>query len=252
MTGSVYLIGAGPGAVDLLTLRAERLLREADVVLYDALVTDEIIAIAKRARKLAVGKRAGRASPDQAFISRMLVRSAQRHAIVVRLKGGDPCLFARADEELSACRAANIPVEIVPGVTAGFAAAAMLLTPLTKRDEARSVAFVTPATASGARASDSWADAATHADTVVVYMGKREAARVREILIAKGRLPATPIVFVESVSRPEGTIHGGVLNDLEVIAAETGDGPVLLLLGAVFASAATEYCRILPAQERRG
>jgi uroporphyrin-III C-methyltransferase len=238
MTGTVYLAGAGPGAADLLTLRAARLLQQADVILHDALVTEEVMALAGPGRRVAVGKRAGKPSPDQGFINRLLVRSAQRYQTVVRLKGGDPCLFARADEELNACRAAGIPVEIVPGITAGFAAAASLLAPLSRRSEARSVAFVTPARARNEPESDAWADAAAHADTAVIYMGKKEAEVVRDALLRRG-LPATlPAVLAESVAHTNAHAIGGTLAELPQMAAAAGDGPVLLLLGTVFAKAA--------------
>jgi uroporphyrin-III C-methyltransferase len=186
MTGTVHLVGAGPGAADLLTLRAARVLARADIVLHDALVGEEILDLAPRARKLNVGKRAGRPSTDQAFINRMLVRAAQRYATVVRLKGGDPMLFGRAQEEIDACRAAGVAVEVVPGISAGFAAAADILTSLTHRRTARSVVFVTPAVAKGLDADERWADAAAAADVAVIYMGKSQADRVRAALLARG------------------------------------------------------------------
>ncbi len=238
MSGRVYLIGAGPGAADLLTLRAARLLAEADLVLHDALVTPEILALAPRARKLAVGKRAGRPSTDQAFINRLLVRSARYYRAIVRLKGGDPMLFGRAQEEIEACRAAGVPVEIVPGVTAAFAAAASLLASLSKRQVARSVAFVTPAAARGATRDESWADAAAASDTAVLYMGRGEAERVCASLHARGVPLSRPIVLVESASRSEEAAFGGVLSELGALASLVGEGPVLVLLGEAFREAA--------------
>ncbi|MBL8557334.1 MAG: uroporphyrinogen-III C-methyltransferase [Hyphomonadaceae bacterium] len=241
MTGTVYLVGAGPGAADLLTLRAARLLAAADIVLHDALVDPETLAMAVNARLLNVGKRAHRPSTDQSFINRLLVRSAQRHKIVVRLKGGDPMLFGRAQEEIEACRAANVPVEVVPGVSAGFAAAAEIMASLTHRKVARSVAFVTPAVAKGLDGDEAWANAAAAADSAVVYMGKREAARVRDALIARG-VPATrPAVLVESASLGNGRALGGVLAELDQLADAAGDGPALLLIGDAFARAAAEH-----------
>src|SRR5918911_5752320 len=128
--GKVYLVGAGPGAPDLLTLRAARLLEAADVVLHDALVHPHTLALARRARRIDVGKRAGKVSTEQRFIHRALVAAARRHAIVVRLKGGDPMLFGRAQEEIDALQEAGIPYAVVPGVTAAFAAAASIGTSL--------------------------------------------------------------------------------------------------------------------------
>src|SRR5438045_121829 len=149
MTGTVYLVGAGPGAVDLLTLRAARLLAEADIVFHDALVPAPILTLAARAEKVGVGKRCGRHLTAQRFINKRLVDAARQHRIVVRLKGGDPLLFGRAQEEIDYLRAHGIAVEIVPGVTAAFAASADLGVSLTQRGLARSVAFVTPRVGTG-------------------------------------------------------------------------------------------------------
>src|SRR3982751_2815088 len=143
MSGTVYLVGAGPGAADLLTLRAARLLAEAGIVLHDALVPVEILALAPRATKVAVGKRCGRQSTAQRFINKRLVDAARQHAVVVRLKGGDPMLFGRAQEEIAALEEAGIAYEVVPGITAALAAAADLGTSLTQRGTVRSFAFAT-------------------------------------------------------------------------------------------------------------
>ncbi|MBS1171157.1 MAG: cobA, partial [Burkholderiaceae bacterium] len=137
--GKVYLIGAGPGAADLITVRGARLLAQADAVLYDALVTDEMLELCPQAEKINVGKRCGRKSAAQLFINRLLVNTARKHRMVVRLKGGDPMLFGRADEELSALDEAGIAYEVVPGITAALAAASAIARPLTKRGVARSV-----------------------------------------------------------------------------------------------------------------
>jgi uroporphyrin-III C-methyltransferase len=245
MTGVVYLVGAGPGAADLLTLRAARLLAEADIVLHDALVDPETLALATKARLLNVGKRARRPSTDQSFINRLLVRAAQRHRVVVRLKGGDPMLFGRAAEEVEACRAAGVPVEVVPGVSAGFAAAADILASLTHRKVARSVVFATPAVARGLDADDHWAAAAAAADTAVIYMGKAAAARVRDALASRGVPLSRPAVLVESASLGNGRALGGTLCDLAALADAAGDGPALLLIGDAFAGAAAEHRLII-------
>jgi uroporphyrin-III C-methyltransferase len=241
MTGMVYLVGAGPGDAELLTLRAARLLREADIILHDALVGPDVLALARPERLWNIGKRADRPSPDQAFISRLLVRMAQRHKVVVRLKGGDPLLFARAEEELRACRAAGVAVEVVPGVTAGFAAAADLLTPLTRRETARSVVFVTPSRTQNGAADEHWAFAAAAADSAVIYMGRSQAERVRQSLAAQGLSLDTPTVLVESASLPHRCAIGGRLADLPILADATGDGPTLVLIGEAFRAAALEH-----------
>lgn len=237
MTGTVYLVGAGPGAADLLTLRAARLLSEADVVLHDALVGDDVLALATKAKLYNVGKRAGRPSTDQRFICKLLVRVATRNAVVVRLKGGDPSLFGRAAEELDACRAAGVPVSVVPGVSAGFAAAASLGSSLTLRGVSRSVTFVTPATAKHGAPSNEWADAAANAETAVVYMGAAEARRVRDELVLRGVPASRPVALIENASRADERIVRGTLTALVELAAELGDGPALMIIGEAIAEA---------------
>ena len=167
MTGTVYLVGAGPGAADLLTLRAARLLERADILFYDALVNPEVVALATRAEKIAVGKRCGRHSAAQIFINKRLVDAARKHAVVVRLKGGDPMLFGRAQEEIDALAAAGIRCEVAPGVTSALAASADLGVSLTRRGISRSVSFVTPRAAAGEE-TGSWVGAAVAADTAVI------------------------------------------------------------------------------------
>jgi len=237
MSGAVYLVGAGPGAADLLTLRAARLLAEADVVLHDALVSADILALAPQARLYSVGKRANRPSVDQRLICRMLVRLAARHRVVVRLKGGDPSLFGRATEEIDACRAAGVPVVIVPGVSAGFAAAASLGASLTSRGVSRSVAFVTPSVSRGGAESPNWAQAAAAAETAVIYMGASHAKRVHESLLALNVSRRRPVAIVENASAPDERILRGVLDDLPVLAAQLDDGPALIIVGEVAAAA---------------
>lgn len=238
--GTAYLVGAGPGAADLLTIRAVRLLERADVVLHDALVSAEVLALAPRARKIAVGKRAGLPSTDQALISRLLVHEARRHGVVVRLKGGDPSLFARADEELEACRKAGIAVEVVPGISAGFAAAAATATPLSARGIARSVVFVTASTATP-EGEAAWADAAAAADSCVIYMGRGQGAAIRTALLARGVAPGTPVLAARSVETAEAAVWRGTLDGLvELTATAGGSGPVVLLVGQAFAASHLE------------
>ncbi len=228
----VYLVGAGPGAPDLLTLRAARLLAEADIVFYDALVHADTVALAVKAKKVAVGKRAGKVSTDQRFINRHLVEAAARYENVVRLKGGDPMLFGRAQEEIDELQAAGIAYEVVPGITAALAASAQLGISLTRRGLARSVAFATPRIGPDEQDSD-WADAVLHADTAVLYMAAGQAPQIAAGLIAQGKAASTPVVVVESATLPEERrIH----TSLAGLTASTLNlsGPAVLCIGEVF------------------
>jgi uroporphyrin-III C-methyltransferase len=224
--GKVYLIGAGPGAQDLMTLRGARLLAAADVVLHDALVTPEMLELCPQAEKIAVGKRCGQLSTAQAFINKQLVDSAKKHALVVRLKGGDPMMFGRADEELRALEEAGIEVEVVPGITTALAAAAASKQPLTKRGVARSVAFFTSSTAPE---HDSHA-AIPDTDTLVQYMGGREAIATAQRLLGQGRRADTPVVVIENCSRPDQRILRLTLATL-ARGLDASHGPVLVMLG---------------------
>lgn len=230
--GKVYLVGAGPGAADLLTVRAIRLLAIADVVFHDALVQPDVLALAPQAQRIAVGKRCGAHSTSQRFINKRLADAAAIHPVVVRLKGGDPMLFGRAQEEIDALAAAGVEVEVVPGVTAALAAAAELNLSLTRRGVARSVAMVTPRVGAG-ESAHAWARAAAAADTAVIYMGAGEADAVVAALQAFGTRPDTPVVVVESASRPDGSRSAGVLADLPALAARRGNGPAVIILGEV-------------------
>jgi len=236
VSGTVYLVGAGPGAPDLLTLRAARLLERADVVFHDALVHPEVLALAARAEKVAVGKRCGRHSAAQAFINKRLADAARTHAVVVRLKGGDPMLFGRAQEEIAHLAAKGIPVEVVPGVTAALAASAELGVSLTSRGVARSVVFVTPRAGAGERAND-WVRVVLAADTAGIYMGAGEARAIASALVAAGKPARTPVAVVENASLPARRCRLGTLGELEALAA-SGGGPILILLGEVFRAAA--------------
>jgi uroporphyrin-III C-methyltransferase len=234
MTGKVYLVGAGAGAPDLLTLRAARLLERADVVFHDALVHPETLALAARARKIAVGKRCGKQSTAQRFINKQLVGAVQSHAVVVRLKGGDPMLFGRAQEEIEALRVAGIAFEVVPGISAALAASADIAQSLTQRGISRSVVFVTPRVGEGETSHD-WARPAAAADTVALYMAGRQAQLISDGLIANGVSPARPAVFVENASRPSCRVIAARVGDLVSAARQLGDGPALLLVGDVYA-----------------
>lgn len=232
MSGKVYLVGAGPGAPDLLTLRAARLLEQADIVFHDALVNPEILALAASAKCVAVGKRCGKHSTVQAFINKQLVDAARKHKVVVRLKGGDPMLFGRAQEEIDALTAAGIDVEVVPGITAALAASASLKVSLTRRGISRNVAFVTPRVGKTEQASD-WLASAVAADTAVIYMGAGEARAIAQALIDRGRPASTPVAVIESASLPGEQWHFGTLIELETLAGNTGTGPAIIVLGEV-------------------
>lgn len=250
MSGTVYLVGAGPGAPDLLTVRAVRLLERADIVFHDALVHPETIALAKKAEHIAVGKRCGKHSTAQRFINKRLIDAAQRHTVIVRLKGGDPMLFGRAQEEIDALRTAGIAVEIVPGVTSALAASADLQASLTQRGVSRSVVFVTPRVGDDEPAS-SWVDAAVAADTAVIYMGRGEAAAITSALIAHGRAANTPVAIIESASLPHSARYIGQLAELPALAALTGDGPTMIVLGEVVRAAANVALDQEPARLQR-
>ncbi|OQW58517.1 MAG: hypothetical protein A4S17_03530 [Proteobacteria bacterium HN_bin10] len=237
MSGTVYLLGAGPGAADLLTLRAARLLAQADVVLHDALVSPEVLALATKAKLYNVGKRARRPSMDQRLINRLLVRAALSHRLVVRLKGGDPNLFGRATEEIEACRAAGLSVVTVPGVSAGFAAAASLGASLTARGVSRSVTFVTPSVGRSEHASEHWAEAAAAADTAVIYMGAMHAKRVRHALLERGVPAQRPVALIESASSPGERIIRGMLSELPQLTVQLGEGPAIMIIGEAVAGA---------------
>ena len=229
----VYLVGAGPGAPDLLTLRAANLLARADIVFYDALVHPETLALAGRAKKVGVGKRCGRVSTDQRFINRSLVEAAARHETVVRLKGGDPMIFGRAQEEIDALVAAGIEFEVVPGITAALAASAQLGISLTRRGVARSVAFATARIGPDSAQSD-WAAGAVAADSAVLYMAAGQAQAIAQALIAAGKPASTPVAIVESASLAEERRIFTTLGALCASHLPPMSGPAVLCVGEVF------------------
>lgn len=233
MSGTVYLVGAGPGAPDLLTLRAATLLGEAEIVFHDALVPAQILALASRATCVAVGKRCGRYATAQRFINKQLADAARKHRVVVRLKGGDPMLFGRAHEELSYLRSHGIDVEVVPGVTAALAASAELGISLTQRGRSRSVAFVTPRVGVGEVPSN-WLQATLAADTAVIYMGAGDAAAISGALIAAGKPAQTPVAIVASASLPEAQTAYGTVAEMAQLAELVGGAPALLLIGEIY------------------
>jgi len=229
--GKVWLIGAGPGAADLITLRGAALLREADIGLHDALVTPEILAHCPQAILVSVGKRSGQRSTAQPVINEKIIECARRYARVVRLKGGDPMLFGRADEELSALEAAGIAYEIVPGITTAFAAAASIKQPLTKRGVARNVAFFTSTTAPGEPDQASLPGC----DTLVQYMGGQEAIATGKRLLAAGKPADTPVIAIENVSRQDERVMRMTLAQMAQGIPDCA-GPVLVMIGEALRS----------------
>ncbi|MFA5119782.1 uroporphyrinogen-III C-methyltransferase [Zavarzinia sp.] len=251
-TGRVTLVGAGPGDPDLLTLKAVKALQAADVVLFDDLVGDGILDLVhERARRFAVGKRGGRASCKQADIDALMVKLAKAGKHVVRLKSGDPMIFGRAGEEIERLRAENIPVEVVPGITAALAMASALGISLTHRDHAQSVRFVTGHSRHGhlpeALDWDAFADPHT---TLVIYMGGRTVAALVERLAAAGLPFATPAVAVRAVSRPEEARWQGTLASLAEGAGTLGlEEPILIAIGDALVAAEAEAADSLRRRE---
>jgi len=235
--GKVYLVGAGPGAVDLITVRGAKLLEQADIVFYDALVDPEMLTLCPQAEKIEVGKRCGKLSSAQQFINKRLVDAAQKHQLIVRLKGGDPMLFGRADEEIQTLKAAGITVEVVPGITAALAGAASIQQSLTLRGVSRSVAFITLAQgaenlAPGQPISN------PSADTLVYYMGRKDAARIAQQLIAQSpnQHGNTPVQILEAVSTPRERLWTSTLEELAAGKADQwfdSTAPALIMIGEV-------------------
>ncbi len=238
-SGHVSLVGAGPGAEDLLTLRAQRALQEADVIVHDRLVPDAVVAQGRReARRVPVGKAKGDHSVSQEEINRLIVGEALAGRRVVRLKSGDPLIFGRIGEEIAALRAAGISFDIVPGITAAFAAAAEAEIPLTLRGVSSSLVFATGHTADGETLPD-WAGLALSGATVAVYMGRTVAPQVATQLIAAGLSAATPVAVIENASRADHRAYAGRLDELASLAARPEiAGPVLIIVGDVVAAGA--------------
>lgn len=236
--GHIALVGAGPGAEDLLTLRAQRLLMQADVVVHDALVPEAVVAMGRRdAERIPVGKRKGCHSKSQAEINQLLVELGRQGKQVVRLKSGDPLVFGRAGEEMQALRDAGISYEVVPGVTAAFAAAADFELPLTLRGVSSSLVFTTGHDLKGGTLPD-WARLAISGATVAVYMGRSVAADVAARLIEAGLSPDTAVAVVENASLSGRRLFHGTLADLPSLEARSDlAGPVMTVIGDAVAGA---------------
>jgi uroporphyrin-III C-methyltransferase len=236
--GEVWLVGAGPGDPELLTIKALNVLRTADVVVHDGLVSEAILDLAPAAaRRLSVAKRKSRHSYAQDEINRMLVAFAREGLTVVRLKGGDPFIFGRGGEELEACRAAGVACHVVPGVTAALAAGAGAGAPLTHRGAAQAVTFVTGHAAAGGEPDLDWTSLAKANQTVVIYMGVSTAPAIAARLLAAGRAGSTPALIVENASLADERRIVTTLSGLADAAAEI-TGPALLIVGEAMALAA--------------
>ena len=231
--GKVFLVGAGPGAVDLITVRGAKLLEKADIVFYDALVDRAMLELCPQAIKEPVGKRCGKLSSAQHFINKRLINAAHKHQIIIRLKGGDPMMFGRADEEIQALKNHHIEIEVVPGITAALAGAASIQQSLTLRGVSRSVAFVTLAQANESEAQPI---KTPNADTVVYYMGRKDASNIAKQLIedVSQHTNQTPVHILEAVSTKNerhwsstlGQLADGKANDWFDCAS-----PALIMIG---------------------
>ncbi|BAC90521.1 uroporphyrinogen-III C-methyltransferase [Gloeobacter violaceus] len=234
--GKVYLVGAGPGDPGLLTVRGKTLIEHCDAIVYDALVSPEILAlIPARTERLYAGKRSGRHSLTQDEITERLIALVERHASVVRLKGGDPFIFGRGGEEVAALRAAGVAVEVVPGITAGIAAPAYAGIPLTHRDMSASVAFVTGHEAVETyRPEIRWGELARGAETLVIYMGVLQIESIVERLLAAGRAPETPVALIRWGTTPRQEVLTGTLATIAPrVRAAHFEPPAVIVVGEV-------------------
>ncbi len=249
--GRVTLVGAGPGDAELLTLKAVRALQGADVILFDDLVSAEVLELARReAKRMLVGKRGGRTSCKQEDINDMMVKLAKAGKRVVRLKSGDPMIFGRAGEEIAHLDRENIPVDVIPGITAASAMASRLGISLTHRDHAQSVRFMTGHSRHGGLPTNvDWKTAADPHTTTVFYMGGRTAPLIAERLMAEGLTASTPVVIMSDASRAtQAQWHGTLEKVPEGIANIGYDNPVLIAVGRALAARAMDAAehRFLP------
>lgn len=232
----VVLAGAGPGDPDLLTLAAVKALASAEAVLYDHLVSDEVLAFANpTAEMVCVGKRCGKHSMPQEEISRLIGFYALRGLRVVRLKGGDPMVFGRAGEEIDYLESLGLSVRVIPGITAALGCAAAAGVSLTRRGVARSVRFITAQTKVGDEDAVDWRALADPQTTLAVYMGRDRMARVAELLMGGGLVADTPAFIVENGARPDERRFLTRLDQLGETARQVGDGPALLFVGRAMA-----------------
>ncbi len=236
IVGKVYLVGAGPGDPGLLTVKAKTLVECADVVVHDALVSEPILALINpRAERIHAGKRRGRHSMSQTEITQLLLDKAQQQAVIVRLKGGDPFVFGRGGEEMGDLIAAGVPVEVVPGITAGIAAPAYAGIPVTHRGYSSSVTFVTGHESAGKyRPEVKWRAIAQASETIVVYMGVHNLANITQALMAAKLAADTPVALIRWGTRPEQEeLVGTLATIVEKVAASGFESPAVAIIGRV-------------------
>ena len=244
-SGKVWLVGAGPGDPDLLTLRAARLIMRAKLIVHDGLVDPAILALAQPgSRLISVAKRRSRHTMPQEEINALLVREALAGTEVVRLKGGDPFIFGRGGEEAEACHAAGVEVEVVPGISAAIGAAAAAQMPLTHRRSASIVSFV--AGQCKGLSEQNWAGLAGQGRTLVIYMGLATAEAIADKLIEDGLAPDMPVAVVENATRPQMRVLRGPLAGLpDLVLREKVKSPAIIVIGEVTAEPHTEQLRAL-------
>ena len=247
--GKVYLVGAGPGDPGLMTIKGKTLLEHADVVIYDALVSPPILEmINPQAERIDAGKRRGRHSKLQDETNQLLIEKAQSHAVVVRLKGGDPFVFGRGGEEMEALIKAGIAVEVIPGVTSGIAAPAYAGIPVTHRDYSSSVTFVTGHEVAGKyRPQINWTAIAQGSETIVIYMGVHNLPNILPELLAGGLLPETPIALIRWGTLPDQSQLIGTLETIvEQIEESQFEAPAIAVIGRVVDLHSSLYSRKAP------
>ncbi|MCB5191099.1 uroporphyrinogen-III C-methyltransferase [Methylobacillus arboreus] len=233
MAGRIFLIGAGPGDAELITLKAVKALASADVILLDDLVNRELLQHAPQARVIEVGKRGGCKSTPQHFINRMMVALAEQGQVVARLKGGDPFLFGRGGEEMLELRAAGIPVEVIPGITSGIAVPAMIGIPVTHRAYTHGVSFVTGHLQDGENGQN-WKALAESGTTLVIYMGMKHISAITRELLASGMSPDTPAAAIQNGSLPQQQHVTSTLSHLTTAVRQAGLGsPAIIVIGDV-------------------
>ena len=244
LQSGVYLIGAGPGAFDLITVRGAHILGKANVVFCDALVDPKMLEWCPQAEIIFVGKRCGKYSTAQQFINRQLVLATKNHDIIVRLKGGDPFIFGRANEEIDALKSANIYFEVVPGITAALAACAELKQPPTARNISRTLKITTLPSHLNYEGQD----------TQIYYMGREELPQIALEMIAQGYPLSTPVCLVESVSLPHQRSFGTCLGELLHFQQEEvfhEKNPVIVLIGEVYSNEVHDLTPLIPLMEYR-
>jgi uroporphyrin-III C-methyltransferase len=247
--GKVYLVGAGPGDPDLLTMKAGRLIGLADVIVHDGLVDDAImVLVGPQSRLISVAKSRSKHSVPQDAINDILIREARAGHRVLRLKGGDPFIFGRGGEEAEACRAAGVEVEIVPGISAALGGAAQFALPLTHRDASSAVSFV--AGQCKGLTDQNWAGLAGKGRTLVIYMGVATAADITEKLIADGLSPDTPVAVLERATRPQARALRTLLTDLgDMITRERIASPAIIVVGDVVLKSDAEDALLVLAEQ---